>query len=181
MINYSVNFFFRKALNIKASIAIKIEPDKLWNIITAPGHLKNYHPFCEYHEKSEWNGVGCRDVSKSYYGKIIRREVIHWEEGKSYTIKMDNNDKHNTTVKFEIHKIVSGSLIEVSLTTNAYRNNPRPFYYPIVIFLIIPSYKKYFYSLLNGLKYFSETGNKVKRNQFGHHKKYSPKEFKSEK
>lgn len=174
MIKYTCNIWKRKAFKISAQIQINITKEKLWKIITEPGHLKNYHPFCDYHQKSDWNGVGSKDTSKSYAGKIINREIIEWDEGQSYRIKMDNLDKHDTKVKFEIIEINKKTLIKISLETNAYRKTPRLIWYPVSIFLLKPSYIKYFNSLLRGLKYFSETGNKVARNQFGNHLKYSP-------
>lgn len=42
-------------------------------------------------------------------------------------------------------------------------------------FFLIPSFKKYMNSVVNGMKYHCETGKKVYKNQFGFHKKYSTK------
>ena len=87
---------------------------------------------------------------------------------------MNNEDKHDTKVKFEIIEKDNQTYFQVILESNAYRKTPRPFWYPIAFFLIVPSYKKYYNSLLKGLKFYAETGEIVRRNQFGSHKKYSP-------
>jgi hypothetical protein len=174
MIEYKSSFKSRKLLQISAQIKIKIPPNKIWGIITEPGHLKNYHPFCDYHEQSKWDGIGSKDRSKSYAGKIINREIIAWQEGVSYQIKMNNNDTHDTHVKFDVIESNNMTFFKITITTNAYRNMPRPLWCFLSHLMIVPSYKKYFHSQLNGLKYFCETGKKVRRNQFGNHKKYSP-------
>ncbi len=174
MIEFNWNIWNRNYLFISSKIKINVSKEKLWKIITAPGHLNTYHPFCEEHQVSDWDGVGCKDISRSYAGKTIKREVIKWVEGESYQIKMINGDGNDTKVKFEITDLGVNSSISVSIITNAYRNNPRPLWYPIALLLIVPSYKKYFNSLLNGMKYYSETGKVVARNQFGPHKQYSP-------
>jgi len=174
VIRFSANYRSRQNLEICAQIHINCSKEKLWKVITAPGHLEKYHPFCAYHKSERWNGVGCVDESKSNYGKIVRREVIEWNEGVGYTIKMLNPNQ-NTTVRFEIGAVEEGVQFKVYLKTNAYRKNPRPFWIFLAPLMIVPSYKKYFHSLLNGIKYYAETDKKVSRNQFGHHRKYSPK------
>ena len=174
MITYKSSFKSRNFLQISAQIQIDISPNNLWKIVTAPGHLKNYHPFCENHEKSAWDGVGCKDKSKSYAGKIINREIINWVEGAHYQIKMNNNDTHDTRVSFDVFEEEGNTFYKITIITNAYRNMPRPLWYFLSFLIIIPSYKKYLHSQLQGLKFYSETGKKVRRNQFGSHKKYSP-------
>ena len=174
MIHFSVNYSARTSLHISGEIQINCSKEKLWKIISEPGHLENYHPFCEYHRSEKWDGVGSTDESKSYYGKIIKREVISWDEGKGYQIRMLEIN-HNTKVKFEIYEKSGLTHLKVWLISDAYRNNPRPIWFFLAPLIIVPSYKKYFNSLLKGLKFFTETGQKVERNQFGHHSKYSPK------
>ena len=174
MIRFAANYRSRQNLDICAQIHINCSKEKLWKVITAPGHLENYHPFCAYHKSESWDGVGCVDESKSNYGKIVRREVIEWNEGVGYTIKMLNPNQ-KTRVRFEIGALEEEVQFQVNLTTNAYRKNPRPFWIFLAPLIIVPSYKKYFHSLLNGIKYYAETDKKVSRNQFGHHRNYSPK------
>jgi hypothetical protein len=174
MINFEWNIWDRRLFRINGLIKIDVSKENLWKIIIEPGHLKKYHPFCKEHVISDWNRVGCKDLSKSYAGKTIKREIIDWNEGISYRIKMNNEDKHDTKVKFEIIEKDNQTYFQVILESNAYRKTPRPFWYPIAFFLIVPSYKKYYNSLLKGLKFYAETGEIVRRNQFGSHKKYSP-------
>ena len=174
MIKYGWDIWNRRRFKISGSIKVNVSKKNLWGIITEPGHLNNYHPFCKDHEVSKWDGVGCKDVSKSYTGKTINREIVEWESEESYRIKMKNEDKHDTKVQFKILEKDSQVYFKVTLESNAYRDNPRPLWYPIAYLLIVPSYKKYYNSLLRGLKFYAETGKKVKKNQFGSHKKYSP-------
>jgi len=174
VIRFSANYRSRQNLEICAQIHINCSKEKVWKVITTPGQAEKYHPFCAWHKSERWNGIGSVDEIRWYYGKIICREVIEWNEGVGYTIKMLNPNQ-NTRVQFEIVDVEKGIQFKVNLKTNAYRKNPRPIWILLAPLMIAPSYKKYFHSLLNGIKYYAETDKKVSRNQFGHHRKYSPK------
>src|SRR5690606_29551557 len=92
---------FRDNFRIKGTIPIDAPRKKLWQIISAPGHLEQFHPFVKEHKKTEnWKGVGAKDFGVFNNGKRINRTVTEWIEGYSYKIKMENNDAKNTFVNF---------------------------------------------------------------------------------
>jgi len=56
-ISYKSDVKTRKILVISARIKIDVESIRLWKVLTAPGHLKNFHPFC-VHIMKKVNGMG---------------------------------------------------------------------------------------------------------------------------
>lgn len=167
-------FKSRDCFTTVAKIKIDTSVNHLWEVLTESGHLKNFHPYCDYHKKSKWDGIGCKDEARFYSGKLVNREVIAWKDGEYFQIKMNNNDSHRIEVVFEVIEEKREVFFRVTIDTDAYRKTPRPIWYLVAKFVLVPSYKKYFNSICNGLKYYCETGKKVTRNQFGSHKKYSP-------
>lgn len=94
----------RDLFQIEGSLTVKQPEEHLWNILTRPGYFKNFHPFCKVHEKNQLTGVGDRDKATFYSGKTMRRVVVNWNQGQSYTIKMDNDDGIETHVQFLIER-----------------------------------------------------------------------------
>lgn len=175
MIDYSCHYDTRNDFRIKGEIVINENSKKLWKIITEPGHLKQFHPFCKKHEHVKWQGVGDKDAPQLYSGKITYREIVKWEEGIGFQIKMNNGDGNSISVDFFVAEDFGGSVkFGIEIKTDSYRKTPRPIWKWFAKKKLLPSYEIYLHSILNGLKYFAETGIRVERNQFGSHPKFSP-------
>ena len=174
MITYSGTYKSRNFFQIAGQLKIKNSPTEIWKVLIEDGHLENFHPYCESHKKVKWDGVGCKDEMKFYSGNVVDRIVIAWDEGRSFTIKMNKDNGHNTHVKFEIIPVEEESFFKLTIETNSFRNKPRLIWHLFASLALTPSYKKYLNSICNGLKYYCETAKKVSRNQFGSHKKFSP-------
>jgi hypothetical protein len=174
VIAYTGTYKSRGFFQIAGQLKIDSSPIDIWRAITEEGHLKNFHTYCALHKKMKWDGVGSKDIMEFYSGRVMNREVVAWDEGRSYQIKMNNNDSNRSEVSFEIIKNNDEAFFKITVETDAYRKTPRPIWFLVVRFVLVPSYKKYLNSICNGLKYYCETGKKVRKNQFGSHKKFSP-------
>lgn len=173
---YTYNIKSRKLFEIKGGLPINAPAKRLWETITTPGHLELFHPFVKEHRKSDdWKGIGGRDSGVFHNGGERHREIVEWDEGNSYRIKMDNNDGHDTQVRFAIKRISKNKAgFSISISKNSFRKIPRLLWPVLARWRILPLHKKYLFSVLNGLAYYSETGKKVKKNQFGRHSRLSP-------
>ena len=174
MITYSETYKLRSFFQISAQLKIDSSPTEIWRIITEKGHLKNFHPYCKSHKQTKWDGEDCRDEVEFYSGNVVNRIVTDWNEGQSFRIRMNKKNGHSTHIKFEIIRLENDSFFKLTIETNSFRNKPRLIWHLFAFLVLIPSYKKYLNSICNGLKYYCETGEKVSRNQFGSHKKFSP-------
>ena len=88
---------------------------------------------------------------------------------------MLDKSSNKINVHFQIREQANNtSVFSVTISSDAYRNVPRPIWYFFAYFYLAPSYKKYLTSLLKGLAWYSETGQIVTKNQFGSHRQFSP-------
>lgn len=171
-----INFRSRQLFALKGSIEINCPPNKIWNLLTEPGHLKKIHPYCEYHEKVAYLGIGTKDTGRFASGKEVEREVIAWQPQQSYTVLLKDSRKKVTNITFSVEKINDEtSCFSIYIATKAFKNVPRIIWKWIAKRKILPVMKKYLHSLLNGTKYYLETGEIVKPDQFGRLKGYSKK------
>jgi hypothetical protein len=170
------NIQSRNRFYIAEEIEILINQSQLWEILVGPNHLKNFHPFCKaHHNEKGLSRLGDVDVGYFYTGEEMKREVVDWEEGVSYTVKRINEKNNNTYITFKIEPQSSEKVIfKLIRDTDAYRNVPRPIWHLMAVFKIIPSFRSYMEALVKGVKYYSETNTPVSRNQFGNHKRFSP-------
>lgn len=175
-LSFTYNIASRKRFLIQGKIEVEKPSAELWKILKTPGHLKNFHPFCMRHDKAKsWTKIGDTDQAQFYSGKQMEREIIDWQEGKEFTIKMKNEKQNNTQVNFSLQPEGDRStLFTIQIDTDAYRKVPRPLWFLISRYFLLPSYKKYLRSILKGFVYYSTTHKQVIKNQFGRHQRFSP-------
>lgn len=174
----SFNFKSRKFFQIKSETTIRTTPGNIWKTLTRPQHLKYFNPYVKKHESENLTNIGYIDSCVYYNGKELNRELISYEERKKIQFKIYfKQPKNNSSTTFEIiqKKKSKTTGFRLTIETDAYKNIPRPLWHIIAYFFLIPSFKKYINSVVNGMKYHCETGKKVYKNQFGFHKKYSTK------
>lgn len=172
-INYNISS--RNIVQFSCSHELNISPIELWHTITESNHLENYHPFCKNHKSEEFTGIGSKDLAEFNSGKIVYREVIEWDPTNYYVVKLTDDKQNISTIKFVVDQVNdSKSKLSIHIESNAYRNIPRPIWHFVAYFFLVPFYRNYLHSLLKGIEYFTNTGNKVVKNQFGRHRVLSP-------
>ena len=84
---------FKWSITFKKTIAASAQD--VWNIISSPGNLEDFHPFCESNPVEKWPGVGSRDTIHYYSGWVLQREFTNWIDGVGYdlTIGRDGGRK----------------------------------------------------------------------------------------
>jgi hypothetical protein len=149
--------------------SLPVPAEEVWNLISRPGNLVDFHPFCERNPVEIWPGVGSRDVIHYYSGLVLVREFDAWFEGTGYdlTASADNGmqfkvywriqtgDNHHSSLTLTI-KQVDQQLSEKKLEQYARLLN------------------KYLQQVGQGLEYYLRTRERVTRNQFGSHRFFSP-------
>jgi len=175
MMNFSVNTKSRKEVVFSGAIEIKVSLERLWEVLNEKGHLKNFHPFCKNHWGESLGKVGDHDKAEFYNGKIVNRELIEKENYQILKLRLLDENKMVTIVTFTINNLNQDNCeLIVNINSRAYKNVPRPIFYFYARRKLRKLYNIYLNSLLNGVKYFAETGVKVQKNQFGGHPKLSP-------
>ena len=170
------NFLSRNSVSLTGTIFIEKSGAHVWDILTTPGHLELVHPFCKFHKKVAWDTVGQEDSGEFYSGEKMNRKLIYINKGVSYTMELTGRKQKKTTTTFHIkeNKESSGIDFSVSLITGAFNKMPRPFWKIYIQKKVEYNLESYLSSLLNGIKFYSETGIPVTKNQFGSLKSVSP-------
>ncbi len=167
MFNYEESFFVEKEVGVSA--------EKAWDIISLPGNLMLWHPFMEKQTAESWNGVGSKDHLRYYSGFEYDREVVKWIEGVGYDLRVTENGKHENTAIWRITPIDDHRcILRITGRVDFIDKFPFPVRWALLKFKMKPVFSQYLYQILEGFAYYAETGEQVKRNQFGPHPIMSP-------
>jgi|GEM_PF-5836013 len=170
------DFSSRQKVSIKGVISIEKPAAHLWDVITTPGYLKLVHPFCKFHEKVSWDSVGQKDSGAFYSGEKMVRELVHITQGESYTMDVMGKNNGASKIIFTIHKtpVLNKVDFSVFIQSEAFNKMPRPLWKIFMKRKVESNLEVYLSSLLNGIKFYAETGIPVTKNQFGNLKSVSP-------
>ena len=167
MFNYEETFYVEKEVAVSA--------EKAWDIIALPGGLTLWHPFMEKHIAESWNGVGSKDHLTYFSGFEYDREVVKWIDGVGYDLRVTENGKHENTAIWRITPIDDQRcILRITGRVDFIKKFPFPIRWVLLKFKMKPVFGQYLYQILEGFAYYAETGEQVKRNQFGPHPIMSP-------
>jgi len=71
---------------IHHKIRISAPPERGWEIISSPGNLVNFHPYCESNPVERWPGKGSIDSVYYYNGLKFIRQFTDWNDGIGYEL-----------------------------------------------------------------------------------------------
>jgi hypothetical protein len=147
--------------------AIPASMEDVWEIISRPGILTEYHPFCQKNIVEKWPGIGSKDKILYFSGLQLEREFIAWREGSGYDLIASSEEG----LRYEVSWRLTGSgddQSQLTLTITPYSRERMEQYSRLL--------GKYLEQLMKGLEFFVRTGTPVMRNQFGSHRLFSPPE-----
>ena len=156
---------------------IEVSSKKLWSIISSPENLNYCHPFCKKNTVKHWPGKGSEDVLEYYNGLILQRHFTLWKDGIGYELLIGNGKIATAKVVWTITEITRESS-ELSITINiladvALRKYPKPSRWFLKKFYFLPNMSKYVKAVVQGFKFYAETGIPVEKNQFGYNQLFS--------
>ena len=164
----------RWPLVCRSSSFVKMSRSEIWNLISSPGNLESFHPFCETNKVAVWPGVGAKDEIKYLNGKVLHRRFLVWEELAGYSLMIGENGGPESYVEWRLDDSANG-FTKVSISVHPYylRNWPLFVSSAPYITYVRPKLNRYLRSVLAGLAYYCDTGNLVSKNQFGKHSWFS--------
>ena len=167
--------------DIKLTVSVNINASKrdTWQIISKPGNLEYCHPFCEKNSVIRWGDANSKDTIKYYNGILYTRLFVNWYENDGYNLLIKNVDDTYAKVSWSVKslsELTSELTICVSLFTNIILDRyPHFIRKTICRVFLLPGLNNYLKSVTKGFKYYLETGEKVKKNQFGNNIIFSKK------
>jgi hypothetical protein len=72
---------------VSVSPIIAAASDRVWQVISQPGQLTRYHPFCQATTVIKWPGVGAKDTVTYDSGIHYERDFVTWIEGMGFDIE----------------------------------------------------------------------------------------------
>jgi ribosome-associated toxin RatA of RatAB toxin-antitoxin module len=155
---------------ISHKIKIAKNADMVWELISSPGHLNQFHPFCEENKVLESkNDIILKDQLNYLNGITYYRTFTDWKPMIGYRIKIGSKKGKESDVKWQI--IDKGVFTYVKITVRPYTSSKiHKLLYPIFHYAVIrPKLKSYLKSVLRGLEYYLTHKKPVPRNEFGNH------------
>ena len=151
---------------ITGSLKTQITDKKLWKIISSPSNLELFHPFCKKNSIVKWPGKNSIDQIHYYNGLIYERKFINWIEGIGYDLLIGEKNGYQSFVSWRIQNTANSSLT-ISIYPYKYNTGIKILGFIPYYILVKPLLQKYINSVMQGLKYYIETNQKIQKNQFG--------------
>jgi hypothetical protein len=148
---------------------------KIWEVISSPGGLPLYHPFCEKNPVFEWPGADSHDEVHYFNGVVLVRRFTDWYEDVGYDLEIGRAGGRQSVVSWRINPIKERrSSIAITIFPHAVQNVPVVVRWAPHLFWLRPKLKGYLQSVVKGIDWFINHGQPVRRNQFGAHPWFSP-------
>jgi hypothetical protein len=154
---------------------VAVSGPKIWEVISNPGSLPLYHPFCEKNPVMNWPGADSHDEVHYFNGVILERRFTNWYDDVGYDLEIGRAGGRKSVVSWRITPIEEQrSSIEIAIYPHAVQSIPITVRWIPHLFWLQPHLRRYLQSVVKGLDLFITSGRPVKRNQFGDHPWFSP-------
>jgi hypothetical protein len=166
--------------SVRLARIIQAPAADVWKVISQPGDLNKYHPYCRENNVFKWPGAGSRDGVMYYSGLYMERDFMYWREGTGYDLQIGPPPRKSSWISWDIRplrefqselSIMVTPILESHLLESTKKIFVQTYYGK--------SMEVYLDSLLRGAEQFVMTGQVVKQRQFGTHPVYAPPECKT--
>ena len=148
---------------------------KVWEVISSPGTLPLYHPFCEKNPVFDWPGPASHDEVHYFNGLVLVRRFTDWLEDVGYDLEIGRADGKTSVVSWRITPVKDRrSSIGITVYPHGLQQIPIAARWFPHLFRLRPQLRRYLRSVVKGLDWFITHGQPVRRNQFGSHRWFSP-------
>jgi hypothetical protein len=153
---------------ISHSQSVPVSREDVWEVISRPGNLVDFHPFCESNPVEVWPGVGSKDKIYYYNGLVLEREFTAWIEGIGYDLTTTSENGMQFKVSWRITPAENNhSSLTLTISQVLKQGSERK------MKQFSRLLKKYLIQVGGGFEYYLRTGERVRRNQFGSHRLFS--------
>ena len=161
-------------MRVAATQKIAAPAEKVWQAISAPGHLEQCHPFCASNPVEHWPGPESRDEINYLSGLVYQRRFREWHEGTGYDLDILHKERLVANVSWRIRPIDnSNCVLRIQVTPKAIDRYPAAIRWLPYLVRIRPMLRSYLKSVTRGFEWFVTRGESVPRNQFGAHPWFS--------
>ena len=160
--------------HVRVGRIIQAPAAAIWKVISTPGQLNKYHPYCQENKVYKWPGVGSRDGVLYYSGLYWERDFMCWREGVGYDLQIGPPPRKTALISWNIRPLGEAQS-DFSLTvTPILESHLLETTKKIYVQNFATSVEVYLDSLLRGMEHFVTTGQAVEARQFGTHPTFAP-------
>ncbi len=160
---------------VAANRVIAAPCSEIWNVISSPGMLALYHPFCEQNPVRHWPGTGSVDEVHYFTGRVLRRTITDWFDDVGFNLDISRPGGRTSQVSWRIAELEERrTRISVTIYPHAVQHLPLLIRWVPHLLIVRRQLARYLDSVLQGLDWFVTMGEPVTRNQFGSHPWFSP-------
>lgn len=146
---------------------------RLWEIISKPGHLEHFHPYCKKNEAVKWPGLESQDLLTYLNGKTYKREILEWNVKESFSLMIGEVDGPKSLVKWQFKDNKKNAKVKITVYPHLLISWPKFFSYLPYKWYITPQLKSYLKAVLCGLKHHAEKEQIIEKNMLASHPWFS--------
>ena len=166
-----INYFSQWPVSFEQEIDTSIL--RLWQIISKPGHLEQFHPYCKKNEAVKWPGIKSQDFLTYLNGKIYKREIVEWNVKQSFSLFIGEIDGPKSFVKWQFKENRKNTKVKITVYPHLLIGWPNFLSYLPYKLYITPQLKNYLKAVLLGLKHHAEKDKIIEENMLATHPWFS--------
>ena len=155
---------YRSQWSVSFEQEIDSSLSRLWEIISKPGHLEKFHPYCKNNEALKWPGIESQDLLTYLNGKTYKRDIIEWNVNESFSLMIGEIGGPKSLVKWIFKDNKQKTKVKITVYPHLLINWPNFFSYLPYKFYIIPLLRRYLKVVLYGLKQYVEEDKIIEKN-----------------
>ena len=159
---------------VESKVDFNLPKSKILKLITEPGNLEKYHPFCKKNEIIKWPGNGSVDILEYHNGMRFKREFFNWSDN-GYDLKIGGK-RNMAIVNWVVEGDENNSSLRVRINPNIKNYVPiksRLIQRLLWLIYIKPMLQSYINHVIKGFDHYMKTETNVLENQFGTHRWFS--------
>ena len=166
---------FRWPVSVERTI--EASANAVWDVISRPGNMESWHPFCASNPVRAWPGPGSIDEVHYLSGWKLERRFDDWIEGVGYDLTIGRPGGRQSSVSWRISPVDDRSCrLSITLLLHALQNMPVAIRWIPHYLWLRPMMRKYLDSVVRGIEWYVTRGEPVARDQFGEHPWFSTSE-----
>jgi len=158
-------------MKVNSTEIIPVSAAKLWEGVTAEGHLAVAPPYGEAHTHDGPMGLGAKDRIVYLNGLTFDRHFTAWREGEGYTLLIGRPEgRSRSRVEWHIESIgPDQSTLSITVYPDLLHRMPRWLRWVAFQWKVRPLLKAYLEAVTGGIAHWLQTGTPVCRTDHPDH------------
>ena len=166
-----IKYFSQRFVSFEQEIDTSLS--RLWVIISKPGHLEQFHPYCKKNEAVKWPGIDSHDFLTYLNGKTYKREIVEWNVKESFSLVIGEIDGPKSFVKWQFKDNGKNTKVKITVYPHLLISWPKFFSFLPYKWYITPQLENYLKAVLGGLKHYAEKEEIIEENMLASHPWFS--------